>query len=212
MKNQLLYYKGGGYDGCIWEWNFCFWDADGIWHDLYSSGCDGATTEAEAKKIIENRMDDLDAELVDLTNKERFLKFQKDNNASLVLQIAQELNGNYNYDIELECSECGCSFQANRSECDAAIDNENIVCYKCNSLGRCDCCGEYVGQDEINHCNDDGDDDAGADLAQQGYYAVCNGCFEYNKDELERQELEDLRFQAFCTGTPDIYGDELRRE
>ncbi len=41
LKNKLLFYKGGGYDGCFWEWNFCLWDADGKWHNLFTSGCTG---------------------------------------------------------------------------------------------------------------------------------------------------------------------------
>ena len=34
LKNKLLFYKGGGYDGCLW-------DADGKWHNLFTSGCTG---------------------------------------------------------------------------------------------------------------------------------------------------------------------------
>lgn len=210
MKNKLLYYEGGGYDGCYWEWNYCFWDADGVWHNFYSSGRKGADTEIEALEIIENRVDELKAKLVDLTDANRFKQFQQNNNAHLVLDIAQELNENYNYEIEIECTECGHSFIADRNEDDAAIDNYSIICHECLSNGTCDCCGEYVGEAEVNRYYEDSDDDVGNYLAELGCYAVCNGCFEYNKEELRLRKLADLRFQSFCTGKPDMFCDELR--
>lgn len=208
MRDKLLYYQGGGYSGCIWEWNFCFWDSDGQWHNLFSSGCGGLKTETEALELAKTLKHK--AELVDLTDAERFKQFQKDNNAGLVLAIAEELNKDYNYNLEIICAGCGCNFVADHSENDTAIDNYDIICYECLSLGTCDCCNEYVGEDKINRCNDDGDDDVGADLAEQGYYAVCNDCFEYNKERIESEKLKDLRFQAFCTGEPDIFDDSLR--
>lgn len=210
MKNTLLFYQGGGYSGCIWEWNFCFWDADSEWHDLYSSGRDGIESEERAL-IVASEADILDGiSVIDLTDAEAFKQFQMDNNAGLVLQIAQELNESYDYSLEITCSECDCSFVADHSEGETAIDDDNIVCYECLAAGTCDCCGEYVGDTELIQCNDDGDDDVGAELAVLGYYNVCNDCFVYNKEEFERAKLEDLRFQAFCTGEPDIFSEELR--
>lgn len=208
MKNTLLYYQGGGYDGCIWEWNFCFWGVDGIWHNLHSTGCGGVESEKQALELAETL--EHKAELVDLTDVTRFRQFQQDNNASLVLGIAHELNENYNYTLEIVCAECGCSFVADCSENDTAINNSDIVCYECLASGICDCCNEYMGEDELNDCDEDGDDDVRAELAELGYYRVCNDCFEYNKEEFERVNLEDLRFQAFCTGNPDIFSKELR--
>lgn len=211
MKNTLLFYQGGSYPGCFWEWNFCFWDANGVWHDLYSSGKDGIKSEGKAL-IVASEIDMLDGidSVTDLTNKEAFRQFQQHNNAGLVLQIAQELNENYDYNIELTCCECECSFVADRSEGDIAIDDDEIVCYECLVAGTCDCCNEYVGDTELIQCNDDGDDDVGAELADLGCYNVCNDCFEYHKELIEIQALEDLRFQAFCTGEPDIFSEELR--
>lgn len=48
LKNVLMVYSGGGYDGCIWESNWCLWDKDGQWHDVYSSGCGALKTEEAA--------------------------------------------------------------------------------------------------------------------------------------------------------------------
>ncbi len=43
-RNSLVSYKGGGYDGCFWEWNYAYTDRDGEFHDLYSSGYKGCET------------------------------------------------------------------------------------------------------------------------------------------------------------------------
>ncbi len=218
MKNQLLYYQGGGYGGCIWEWNFCFWDGDGVWHNLFASGCSGAETEQAALKIAETLKHS--AELVDLADPDRFKQFQQDNNAGLVLHIAQELNENYNYALEIVCTGCGCSNTADYYEYQAVIDNSTIVCAECLSTGTCDCCNEYVGDTKLHWGDEDGmvtgmgqdytDDKTAIELVDLGYYQVCSGCFEYNKEEIRLRDLKDLRFQAFCTGEPDIFSEKLR--
>jgi len=210
MKNTLLYYQGGGYSGCIWEWNFCFWDTDGEWHDLYSSGCAALDTEEKANAATDSGFElrRLKADVVDLTDAEAFRQFQQDNNAGLVLQIAQELNENYGYNIEIICSECGCSFVVDNSEYTEVIDDYRIICNECLAAGTCDCCNEYVGDTELV-CLDN-EDDVPAELAEAGYEIVCSGCLEYHKEKSRLQRLEDLRFQAFCTGEPDIFSEELR--
>ncbi|HDY88533.1 hypothetical protein LCGC14_0360410 [marine sediment metagenome] len=208
MKDRLLYYQGGGYSGCIWEWNFCFWDADGKWHNLFSTGCSGVKTEIEALKIVETL--EHKAEVVKLMDKKCFEKFQENNNAHLVLSIAQQLNDKHGYSLEVKCTECECSFVADDYERDTATDNYNIICSDCLSIGTCDVCNEYSGPDELNRCNDDGDDDIGAELAEAGYYNVCNDCYEYKKEEYEQDELRNLRHKALSTGKPDIFSEELR--
>lgn len=54
MKNTIVYWRGGGYDGCIEEPNMGFFDGDGEWHPTISTGCDALDTkedvEAEMKK------------------------------------------------------------------------------------------------------------------------------------------------------------------
>lgn len=54
MKNTIVYWKGGGYDGCIWEPNMGFFDGDGKWHPVISTGCGALDTkedvEAEMRK------------------------------------------------------------------------------------------------------------------------------------------------------------------
>lgn len=54
--NSLCFWRGGGYDGCIWEPNMGFVDADGIWHPTISTGSgaiDDAETLADAIEELE---------------------------------------------------------------------------------------------------------------------------------------------------------------
>ena len=45
--NTLYQYKGGGYDGCFWEWNYAVIDDDGNFIDIYSSGHRGCRSKKE---------------------------------------------------------------------------------------------------------------------------------------------------------------------
>jgi hypothetical protein len=44
LRNVLVEYQGGGYDGCFWEWNYAFIDSRGVFHDIFSSGRSGCKT------------------------------------------------------------------------------------------------------------------------------------------------------------------------
>jgi len=48
--NSLISYRGGGYDGCIWEWNYAYIDEHGKFHDIYSSDHRGCRTREELEK------------------------------------------------------------------------------------------------------------------------------------------------------------------
>ena len=51
-RNSLIQYKGGGYDGCFWEWNYAWFDARGHFHDIYSSGYKGCDTLDEVEGSV----------------------------------------------------------------------------------------------------------------------------------------------------------------
>jgi len=55
LRNKLLCYRGGGYDGCCWEWNFGYFDNEAKFHSIYASGYAGIHEEdkayAEASEI-----------------------------------------------------------------------------------------------------------------------------------------------------------------
>ena len=49
---MIIYeYKGGGYDGCWWEWNF-FGIHEKKFYNIISSGYKGIKTEQDAKDLM----------------------------------------------------------------------------------------------------------------------------------------------------------------
>lgn len=145
LKDKLLYYRGGGYSGCFWEWNFCFWNSAGVWFDLYSSGREAITTERQALDYIkdDSNFGSNGAELVSLKNQRRWLKFQKDNNAYNVFHITDVLNNTHGYSLQLKCSKCKSVFSPDVENGDKSIDNNDVICGECSSIRTCAYCGEY---------------------------------------------------------------------
>ncbi len=52
MDNVLIQYKGGGYDGCFWEWNYAA-IINGKFHDVASTGANGCETREELKTAMD---------------------------------------------------------------------------------------------------------------------------------------------------------------
>jgi hypothetical protein len=44
--NTIVQYKGGGYDGCIWEFNYAYVDSQRRFHCIVASGSRGCTTRS----------------------------------------------------------------------------------------------------------------------------------------------------------------------
>lgn len=57
MKNTIIYWKGGGYDGCIWEPNMGFFDGDGEWHPVISTGCGALDTKGDVEAEMRKQED-----------------------------------------------------------------------------------------------------------------------------------------------------------
>lgn len=58
-RNRLYEWEGGGYSGCIWEMNQGLVDADGHWHPIYSTGCDGIDQDEWFERKINALKDEL---------------------------------------------------------------------------------------------------------------------------------------------------------
>ena len=52
LANHIVEYKGGGYDGCWWEWNFFMFDTHGTFFNVLSTGRKGVKDEDEARALI----------------------------------------------------------------------------------------------------------------------------------------------------------------
>ena len=198
--NILVQYSGGGYDGCIWEWNYFYIDENGDFHNIAASGCDGVETLEAAKELMER--DETHTYIYDMSKDEDIVAFGNESNPYHIINIFRWFD-DYNSEhvnFFVECSEC-----KGETHCwDETIEQGNrIICHECYLLGECPCCESYVGETEM----------VGVDNRDEhyGFDYICASCKECHDEQRETDNLEDLRWLAFCTGTPDIFSEELRR-
>ena len=195
--NILVQYQGGGYDGCFWEWNYFYIDKQEVFHDIQSSGCAGIDNKQDAIELIEQ--DKSTTYVYDLDNEQDIETFSKESHAAHVSGVLRWFE-DYN-DSEIEffavCSVCGGHVDRD----DLIVEGQEIICCECYSIGQCPCCEYYVGGDSIVEVNPDEHHD---------HEYICSDCKEYHDNERETESLEDLRFQSFCTGSPDMFSNELR--
>lgn len=196
--NILVQYQGGSYDGCIWEWNFFYIDKQEMFHDIQSSGCAGIDNKQDAEQLIEQ--DTSHTYVYDLDNGQDIETFSRENHAWNVQQVCRWFEDYNSPEAEFfaVCSVCKGKTYAD----DMIVEGQEIMCYECYSVGQCPCCESYVGDTEIVEVNPD---------EHHGHDYICPDCKEYHDEERAEQDIEDLRWQSFCTGKPDMFSGELRR-
>ncbi len=213
-NNILVQYDGGGWDGCIWEWNFFFIDKNGIFHDIYSSGCAGIETATVAYGLFDNSTKRNKVYVYHLDKEDELKDFATETHGSLVESVVRWFN-NYN-DPDAEpfatCNECG-GYILNANE--IHIVNAETICYECYGCRTCECCDSYVGSDNIIYtgtyaAEDDCENKAAEKLESGGYQYICEYCLEYRAVEIEQGERQDLLHESLCTGKPDIFSDEMK--
>lgn len=192
MKNILITYQGGGYDGCIWEWNFCLFDKNGEFHDIYSSGVSGCDTE---KKIIDFINDEHEIkhgtfQFWNLSKKE--FGFTNTLMGGIVVELVNKLNRDFwDYDlisneVTFKCDKCkndvpnmvGDRISCNPVGCGGiVIMNDTKLCDECHSLDTCFKCKEYeTGSHET--------------MTDNGYCKYCYGDDE-NLDVITCKDYDD---------------------
>lgn len=146
-KNILVQYDGGGYDGCIWEWNFFYIDSQGKFEDIFSSGCGGIETKEKAMDLLENNSNKLSSRVYvyHLDKNEDLIEFAKETHSGLVAMIVRWFNDYNMPDIQpfAICEDCGCCIE---DIDEINVEYETLRCYECYALGSCSYCGEYYGQ------------------------------------------------------------------
>lgn len=198
--NILVQYRGGGYAGCIWEWNYFYIDKQKKFHNIASSGCAGIDNLQDAKKLIKNEPDDL--YIYDMGKDEDIAIFSKESNAIYITGVFQFFDDNID-ELGIEffviCGECG-----NQIRCydDMILQQDILLCNECFSIGYCPCCESYVGETEMVGVKSD---------EHSGFDFICSDCKIYHDEQRETENLEDLRFESFCIGKPDMFSDELRQ-
>lgn len=152
--NTLVQYKGGGYEGCFWEWNYAFIDNNGKFNCIVATGYSGCKTEEELQKILEKD----GTYLYDFNADEGIKEFCVESNVDHVIGVAKWLKEN-NVDITLVtvCDECGES--ATVLDCEAegisccggiVYQHDKTICHDCHEAGSCHYCGEYVSPERIH--------------------------------------------------------------
>ncbi len=110
--NILVQYDGGGYDGCIWEWNFFYIDKTGGFHDIYSSGSGGIGSSFAAALLVENDGNNFSSRVFVyyLDNETELRDFAVETNCHLVKSVVKWFN-DYNVpDVEPACDRSDCRY------------------------------------------------------------------------------------------------------
>jgi len=201
--NILVQYQGGGYDGCFWEWNYFYIDKQGTFHNIQSSGRAGIDNKQDAEQLLES--DDTHY-VYDLDNKQDIETFSRECNAVHITGVLQWFEDNPDTGVEFfaVCSAC----EGHIVSCDdITLENwhgcggimstaDTLICQECYCIGECPCCESYVGDTELKSVNPDEHHD---------YDFICADCKEDYDNERETEDFEDLRWQSFCTGSPDMF-------
>ena len=162
-KNILVVYKGGGYSGCFWEWNFFSYDKTGKFFNLFTSGRNGIKKESDAEALLSTvpseRGSRDDIYVYDLTKESEVEEFQEESAVPLVVGIVKGLTsgkyGEYDGEIFFRCDKCGEKVSDGQCEdwhgCGGiAMTADTKICDECNSINTCEDCGEYSESVEAN--------------------------------------------------------------
>ena len=103
---KLVEYKGGGYDGCFWEWNFFLFTDDEQTHDVFSTGHKGAKTHRERL----DRYYDSTSNIYDLNILDEQLNCFSGMNAGNAKRIAATLSELFAINARAFCYECSNEF------------------------------------------------------------------------------------------------------
>ncbi len=178
MKNTLVRYQGGGYDGCIWEWNYAYFDEQGKFHDMYSSGSMGRPEESQVRAIIAELEGEDAPELFNLSLQPDIDRLNEIN-AESVMSISQWLEKEIGYELEVQCDDCktyvdvlDIQLTDLRKEGGIVYSHHGKVCTLCFSEKQCDGCNEYnpgelkTIEDEGQYCADGCYDEKMRELAE----------------------------------------------
>jgi hypothetical protein len=137
LKNKVVEYHGGGMDGCIFEYNFAYFDCFGDFHDLYSSGSMGITDEDSLREKMEEEPNDI--EIYDVDTKEGRSKLSDEVSVRNALRLSEALE---EHGIKLYVK-CDCCDNSNYTAEDCEQIDQELVCCDCRGIYTCDACGEF---------------------------------------------------------------------
>lgn len=159
----LVIYEGGGYDGCIWEWNTFVVTAPDTIVEIHSSGRKGVWAQGfgyfeQGRQKRQFNMDnfihvlhghDMSADLGTQAGRREINSFI----GCYALAVARKLEDlDLGYNVELQCCECGKHFDSteeflldhgyDRGDGGVGVVNDHLVCGTCYNSTICSECGE----------------------------------------------------------------------
>lgn len=207
IKNNTVYeWRGGGYDGCIWEPNMGFVDGSGEWHPVISTGSGALDTIEDLKEALLEDPEDwrghqlrefpADQDGIDLLQKTVRLDF--------VAVLADALV-EHGYGVQMRCTKCGELFDPEydsykttilamqeagfyRGDGGIGVITDDLWCYDCMSETRCTKCDAF------------GLDPSGMSFPERFFYdwmGFCENCsYPYiHRVKGVRDRLDDLEEQ-----------------
>jgi len=152
-------YKGGGYDGCFWEWNYFVFDSKGVFHDIGSSGRRGIKDRSKALELLNSVPKYVSEGFYQyrLTSKKSVYEFQNEVAATHVSNVVAKVNTIYGKNVMYwECDKCDSKQYDDDMHHDGYKGNGGIgvqmlgkLCSDCYCSGMCDHCGEYDDGDKV---------------------------------------------------------------
>lgn len=212
MKNKLLVYKGGGYDGCIWEYNMCYWNDKENWKDIYSSGYAGLKTKENAIEYLNNdKNNGDDYDIIDLDNQDEIDNLCEHHSLNLIWDLVQWFNENEGESkFWIECKECNkksydpeeIKYEDYHGNGGIGIEIDNFICHECRSMNSCPNCHEYF---------------SGNELKNYGYYRnendeiFCEYCIDsIIRDNLRKIEMHQMLIKEIWKNEPALNKKEIK--
>jgi hypothetical protein len=206
MNKLLVQYQGGGYDGCFWEWNYFYFDSEGQFHNLISSGRKGIKNESEAMALMfgddDNSWGSRGLYIYDLNLDNDIQEFFAENAEMSIANVMDKVNKIDGDIIYLVCSDCGDKIYNSKDlfptgykgNGGVGIIYSGYVCSDCYCGGSCGNCGEYYGVDLGNIDLENIADQLGVTLGQitEVYTKLNESCgpfCEYCAETLIKKEL-----------------------
>ena len=110
LRNHIVEYKGGGYDGCWWQWNYFMFDRDGTFWNVLSTGRKGVKDEAEARALFDltdKEKSDIRLSFTNLADPKDMWDFVDGMNAEFAILIDKFMREHDLGKLWGHCYECG---------------------------------------------------------------------------------------------------------
>lgn len=111
LRNCLVQYHGGGYEGCFWEYNYAFLDKHGAFHCLLATGRRGLDTMEDLCEHLSEQRGYQTVYTYQLDVPAEAEEFSEETNDGGVILVAEWLHSHWpELDLAGPCTECGEKF------------------------------------------------------------------------------------------------------